>query len=310
MNVVVSGANGLIGGHLVAALCADGHRVLALSRSAAPLRLRALAPGREYAYAPVDIRDEDSLFQAISGFAPEAVFHCAVQRHQGCDITRPEEGEHWTTNVDGAAAAVRASARAGVRYFVHSSAMMVFDIDAPGKQRVNEQAELSPQEPNGLSVAMGELHVAYLAHACGLRHTILRYPGIYGTGKRNGFVARCIDHVLSHPDRPFEVRSNRRADFLWVGDAVRANMLALRRIDDAHGQVFHIGSGGTTSVREMAEAICECAQRSVRLVEATPAVNDRDFGFDIGKARSFLGYEPSSTAHGLKQVLSTWSRWS
>ncbi|MBD3421473.1 MAG: NAD-dependent epimerase/dehydratase family protein [Chitinivibrionales bacterium] len=306
MNIAVTGANGLVGGHLVEALTCANHRVLAISRSSRPAILQKIVKSHGWSYAAIDICDESALRRVLIQHRIEVLIQCAVVRWRGEDALHPRRGVHWKVNVDGAASAARAAAAAGVRAFIHSSAMMVFDLDGNYDRAVTEDDPVAPAEPNGLSVVVAEQMAGYLARRAGMPFTILRYPGIYGPGKTGGFVARCIEHVKQQPDRPLKVRSNRRADFLWVGDAVAANVLVLEALEDAAGHLFHIGSESTVSTRTVAQTVCTCAKRSVELPEDEQPLADRRFGLDCSKATRILGYKPHSLSFGISQTISDW----
>lgn len=308
MRVAVTGGNGLVGAHLVRRLEDLGHEVLALSRSHRPAKLDSIARERTYSYRSADVRDEDTLTSLFAEHDTAWVFHCAVMRWHDTDKLRPEKGEHWQTNVRGTASAMRAAARAGAQAFIHSSAMMVFDLDAHRCWAPREDTPVCPAEPNGLSVVAGEQMVRYLGRLSSLPHVILRYPGLYGPGKTAGFVATCIGHMHRRPSEPFRVRSNRHADFLWVEDVVTANLQAAQNIARVRGRTLHIGSGQTVSVREIAEKIREIMGSSTPLVEDTP-LPPRDFHLDCSLARELLHYSPHDLEYGLRRTIAEWGEF-
>jgi dihydroflavonol-4-reductase len=110
MKALVTGATGFLGSHLVDALVARGHSVVALARD--PARLR---PRDGVTAAKGDVLDGDSLAAAAEGC--EAVFHCA-----GVVSRDPDDGELlWRTHVLGTRNVAKAAEAAGARRLVHAS---------------------------------------------------------------------------------------------------------------------------------------------------------------------------------------------
>ena len=72
--VVVTGASGLLGGNLAAALIGDGHRVVATRRGSTRVEHLADLP---IEWATADLGDVDALTTAFAG--ADAVFHCAAE---------------------------------------------------------------------------------------------------------------------------------------------------------------------------------------------------------------------------------------
>lgn len=306
MKAAVTGANGLVGAHLVRGLVSAGNQVLAFSRSEEPRILTAVAgKGDGYHYKNINILDERRIGDALRSFDVECLFHCAVQRVTA-DTENVDSSAAWSTNVNGTAAVLRAARHSGVRAVVHSSAMMVFDLDARSDWVPEEDTPVCPSEPNGITVTVAEELVRYYRRRYSLPTVILRYPGLYGPGKRGGFITRCIEHMKNNPEKPLHVRSNRRADFLWVGDVVEANLLAARTIETLQDRdLYHIGSGGSWSVREIGEKIREIFGCSTPLTEDTP-LPDRDFRLDCSRARVAFGYRPHTIEYGLRQTVAEW----
>ncbi len=89
-------------------------------------------------------------------------------------------------------------------------------------------------------------------------------------------------------------------DFTWVGDVVRANILAGKSDRVGNGEPINIGSGSETSVKRIAELI------------GGPVVHVPPRGFDerfkragIERARSLLGWEPRvQIEEGIRRLLS------
>src|SRR5918999_3053001 len=110
--IFVTGASGFIGGALAMRLLERGDEVVGLARSD---RAEAIVAGRGAAVARGDLLDEDSLAAGMAGCS--LAYHVAgVNTHCPADPAML-----LRVHVDGAAAAVRAAARAGVPRVVFTS---------------------------------------------------------------------------------------------------------------------------------------------------------------------------------------------
>ena len=123
--VLVTGATGFVGSHMIPALLAADHRVVALVRTPTDgeLVLSRLAPARRPAVETRvgDVTRPDTLGPALAGV--DAVVHLvAIPRdfHGGADLR--------LVNTEGTRAVVAAMTAAGVRRLIHMGAMGVEDV--------------------------------------------------------------------------------------------------------------------------------------------------------------------------------------
>ena len=107
MRIFITGASGFIGGAITKALTENNHEVLALSRSEASDSTIERLGGRILRGNLGEISAED-----LKGY--EVVIHCAAFVGQYID-----PATFWRVNVTGAEQLLEASARAGVKRFIH-----------------------------------------------------------------------------------------------------------------------------------------------------------------------------------------------
>jgi dTDP-4-dehydrorhamnose reductase len=92
MLIVVTGANGMIGGEVIRSAVSRGHRVLAVGRG--PNRLKA----GDYGYTSVDLLDLDKLAATVKTFDPDAIVHAGamtdVDECERCPVRA------WSTNFE------------------------------------------------------------------------------------------------------------------------------------------------------------------------------------------------------------------
>ena len=115
--VLLTGASGFVGGHLLSELLANGHQVRALSRSVKS-DSSIVAAGAEPFRG--ELTDADSLQNAVLGI--DTVFHCAANT----SAWSRDKNIQMDTNVEGTRRLIVASERAGVACFVHTSSVSAY----------------------------------------------------------------------------------------------------------------------------------------------------------------------------------------
>lgn len=250
--VLITGASGFIGGHLVRELRDVG--AVGASRSSAP----ASATAGTISYDP---RDEGSMTRVLEGV--QAVVHAAGRAHilrermNSADSLRAfREGSVDTTRI-----AVRAAVAAGVRRFILLSSVSVYGESGPESQWT-ESTPLTPTTPYGVSRKEAE-EVLRTEAGSGLEIVILRLPMVYGPGMK-GNPLRLFDLIRSGRPIPLGAIRNSRST-LYVGNVV----FAVRRLLDASTRIdapgtFLVADAGTVStpafVREIAQALGQPAR--------------------------------------------------
>ena len=213
LRVLVTGAYGLLGRHVVRALVDEGHTVRAASRD--PAREAAAAETRsaedEIEACHLDVTDTESVTKAVDGV--DAVVHLVgVIRERGA-YTFDAVNRVGTANV------VDAAREAGVRVFVHVSALGVSD---------------SPDFPYLLSKWRGEQAVIN----GGVPYTILRSSTYFGPGDR--FIGTLAALVKAFPIIPVPGNGRTLYQPLHVEDMARCVASALK-LPEPRGQTVDLG---------------------------------------------------------------------
>jgi UDP-glucose 4-epimerase len=285
MRVLVTGAAGFLGSHLVDALVAAGEEVLAFdnlyrgSRANIGLHLRTGA----VRFIDGDIRDYGGILEAATDV--EVVYHLAAQSNVLGALTDTDYS--FTTNVAGTYNVLKAAAHAGVRRLVSASSREVYG--EPGSIPVPESAPLSAKNPYGASKIAGEAYCRVWQHATGLECQILRFANIYGPRDHDRVIPIWIERA--NTDEPLELYGGEQLiDFLWVGKAVEA-LLAAAECDPA-GPI-NVGSGIGIDLPYLAHRILEQTS-SASKVQVLPAraIEVVRFVADVEKMQRVLGVTP------------------
>jgi dihydroflavonol-4-reductase len=250
--ILVTGATGFIGGHLLEALSAAGERVRCLVRRKTDLPA-------EPAFG--DLARNEGLADALRGV--RAVIHLAGVTK----ALRPEE--YYTGNV--AATRHLLQAACGVERFVHVSSLAAIGPGSHGRP-VTEDDEPHPLTHYGRSKRMAEESVR--ASALADRAVILRPPVVYGPRDTDVF------QMLKSVSRGWTVQiagGERRFSAIYVKDLAQALLLALRRAP-ANAAAYFVAHPDPVTWTRLGDTAAAIMGRRVRAVTVPRAVA-RGIGF-------------------------------
>ena len=254
---LVTGGAGFIGAHLVARLVERGDEVIVLDnmKRGRKEKLADHVLSGRVRLVEGDIRRFDALTAAVRGC--DVVFHLAAQSNVMGAVTDPDYS--ITTNVLGTFNVLRSAAEARVPRVVFTSSREVY-----GDSRslpVSEEEPLLAKNAYGASKVAGEAYCRTFAATHGLQVDVVRLANVYGPGDSDRVIPLWL--TAAQEGRELVVFGGEQViDFLWVGTAVDALLLAGDR--GLAGPV-NIGSGVGTEILTLAE-------RVLRVTRATTGI--------------------------------------
>ncbi len=285
MKVAVVGGAGFIGSNLVDALIERGDDVVVVDNFSTGFRSNVHPEAR---VAELDVAvDSEGLVSALHD--REAVFHTAALARVPRSIEDPV-GTH-EANVTGTLRVLKAAVDAGVRRIVYSSSSSVY-----GDQPIlplTEDMPPNPLNPYACQKLMGEIYARNFARVYGLETVCLRYFNVYGPRQVTEGAYRLVIGIFLDQRKRGELLTvhgdgEQTRDFTWVGDVVRANMLAATASGIGQGEAINVGAGNEVSINRIAALI------------GGPTVHTPPRGFDerfkrasVVKAKQLLGWEPT-----------------
>jgi nucleoside-diphosphate-sugar epimerase len=286
VKVIVTGGLGFIGGHLVETLLALGKDVTVVDNACTATE-SALRPGA--ALVDADITSPEQVTKALVG--ADMVFHLAGNSSGTRSVLDPRFD--FETNVVGTFNVLEASLRAGARRLLYVSSASVYGV--PQRFPMAEDHPTQPFVPYGASKLGGELASLAMFHATGLPVVAARPFCVYGAGENPDValveVARYLRWHLN--GRPIEVVGDpdrKTRDLVHVSDVVSALILIADRAPA--GEVYNVGSGEETSMRELTSIIGDVTGRPAAVTELLEVTQDTyRLVADIAKLRG-LGYSP------------------
>src|SRR3989442_5627874 len=250
--VVVTGGAGNVGSHLVdAALAAGAREVVALDalvRGVPENLADALGTGRAR-LVEVDIRDREAVRANVAG--ADVVFHQAALRWTRC---QEDPRECQRVMVDGTFNVLEAAADAKVARVVLASSAVVYG--EPIRLPIDEDHPLNGTTVYGAAKAANEQMARAFAHLSDLPTTALRYFNVYGArqdirSKHLEVMIRWLDLIDERRPVVLFGDGSSSADFVYVDDVVRANMLAAE--SSATNAIVNVCTGVETRMITLAE---------------------------------------------------------
>ena len=225
--ILITGATGFLGHHLVPYLVGLGYSLRAVVRPSSDTRFLQ-KHGVELAYAE-DITKVDAIAQACVGCAQ--VIHAAgLFRFWG------EPDEFWQTNVEGTTAVLQAVKNLPIQRFIYISTIAVVG-KPPTNRPIDETTRCNPLEPYQQSKLEAENRVLAAHAEDGLPAIVLRPGAFYGPWGRYAFNRLFFEEPLK--GWRIKVDNGRHITFpVFVPDVVQGVELALR--NGRFGEIYNI----------------------------------------------------------------------
>ena len=261
--VVVTGAAGFIGGHLVDAILDAGGDVVMIDLIGGATLARHAGKSRVQMITG-DLRDFawPSLFASAP---PHVIFHLAGTSNVQASIRSPvpDFGANLLTTLHLLECARRADYGGSIIYL--SSAAV---YGRPVRLPIGESDPTRPISPYGVAKLGAERYLAVYCEHYGLRGASLRAFSVYGPRQRNLVVYELMSRILETPQRVTIAGDGQQVrDFIFVADVVGA-LMRVAQSAPLRGEVFNLASGKGRTIVSIAEMLAQAAEAKVTLVRS------------------------------------------
>jgi len=310
MTVLVTGASGFIGRHVVAELL----------RKSIKVRVACRQGGKRKFPVDVDVRYLSGPGTAAIDWSDavadcDVVIHLAARTHVSRDRDRDPSRAFRLANVDFARGCGEAASRAGVRRFIFISSVGVHG-GTSGEQPVNVGSPIKPHTEYASSKAEAERVLTNLVFGSSTKLTVIRPPLVYGLGASGNFgmLVRALECGIP---LPFGLLTSNRRSFVAVENLASLIVTCVNH-PAAVNQTFLVSDGEDLSTVELLRRLGTAMSRSVRLFPVPVgwlALGSRLLGkddmfqslcgslqVDVSKTRTLLSWQPIvSVDEGLRR---------
>lgn len=307
--LLVTGAAGFIGSHLVDELLARDCRVLAVDNfndyySPALKRenVRVHLNNPAYKLLEGDIRDLQFLQACFAGRKIDAVVHLAARA--GVRPSLEEPVLYQEVNIAGTQNIFECCRSFNVRKCVFASSSSVYGLNAKVPFSESDPA-VNPISPYAATKAAGELLAHVYAHLYDLQILCLRFFTVYGPRQRPDLAIHKFTRLISDgKEIPVFGDGTSQRDYTYIDDIIAGIMGALE-YDRTRYEVINLGNSATVSLNKLIavlEATLGKPAKITRLPEQ-PGDVPRTYA-DISKARELLSFTPSTPIEaGIKRFV-------
>lgn len=276
-DVLVTGANGFIGSHLVKHLTSLGHLVFETTRKDGDI-------GKADTWNAFP-RADVVIHLAARSFVPDSWND--ISGFMKCNLAGTLEALNYC--------------KSNNAHLIYLSSYLYGN---PATLPIVEDATVSVNNPYALTKKLAEDTCRFYSESFGTKVTILRPFNVYGTGQSEQFL---IPYLISQIKTKTEIHVKDlepRRDYLYVDDLVRAIGLSIpyQQVFD----VFNIGAGLSYSVQDLITIIQKHSGKDLPVFsDAERRKNEiMDTVADISKAKEKLGWHPVwDMSDGIKALL-------
>ena len=300
---IVTGGAGFIGSHLVEKLLTEHCEVIVLDDFSTGFR-EFLPDNDKLTILKLDISDWGALSKQFA-YCKDAdgIFHLAARARIQPSIYAPYRTHE--INTTGTLNILELARLCNIRSLVYSASSSSYGAN-PSCPCV-ETAQADCQTPYAVTKYVGELYVKTWARLYGFKAVSLKYFNVYGRrSPLQGSYAPVIGRFFKQAilDQPLTIIGNgeQKRDFTHVGDVVKANILAMGKLNnslnDINAMTFNIGTGKNYSINEIADLVEKVLTKAIRKKKVTRTNLPERIGetketlADNNLAKNILGWIP------------------
>lgn len=287
MKILITGGAGFIASNIADRYLELGHEVVIVDNLITGQRKNIPAAAKFY---QMDVCDE-KIKNVFEAERPDIVNHHAAQ----LDVRKSVADPVYDANVNilGSLNLLQNCAKFKVKKFIFASTGGAIY----GEQDyfpADESHPTRPISPYGITKLTTEKYLHFYSLSYGLQYTVLRYANVYGPRQNPhgeaGVVAIFCKKMLRKEQPMINGEGTQTRDYVFVGDVVKANELALTRGD---AKIYNIGTGIETDVNELFRRIAGMMEHPVKEIHGPgqPGEQMRSV-LDASYIEKELGWKP------------------
>jgi UDP-glucuronate 4-epimerase len=312
MTVLVSGAAGFVGAHLVKSLAEKGETVVGLdnfndyySPELKRMRIASLIPN-SVEIVELNLTDREKLSNLIAKLKPTTVYHLAAQA--GVRLGIENTDQYVQSNLVGFSNVLQSSIENKASNFVYASSSSVYG-NSFSTPYTESDRNLSPISFYGASKLSNELLASALVRGSRTNARGLRFFTVYGPWGRPDMAYFRIAEALKNGSQ-FKLFGSGEVirDFTYIDDIIYSTLLLAEELDSrkesGFSDVVNIGGGKPSSMKQLITAFEIVSQSKLQIKQLAHVEKDVNQTIaSLNLQSQLIGFTPKvSLEEGVKQV--------
>ena len=293
MKYIVTGGAGFVGSHLVKLLVEKGHEVIVIDNLHTGKKENLESVIEQITFKKIDIRNYEELEGVMKNI--DGVFHQAALTVVQDSFENPQE--YHEVNVDGTENIFKLAQKNNFKV-VYASSSSVYGHQE--KVPIIENAIRNPINPYG-QTKLDDEYLVEKYSKLGVKIIGLRYFNIFGEGQTleyAGVITKFLDKIKRSQAPIIFGDGSQIRDFIYVGDIVMANFLAMK--SEVNNLLVNIGTGQPLTILELAEIFIKISNLKLK-----PIFKNALDG-DIKKSQANIELATCSFNWKPKKMLNEW----
>jgi UDP-glucose 4-epimerase len=288
--VLVTGASGFIGSHLVNRLAQDQAIVAAVARSTGKLQL--IDQQGSFLFYPCDLTVGTEIEEVVRRFAPQFIFHLASASDAPESVA---QSMRCVNSVVATLNLLEAARLHGVDLLIYGDSIKVYgDSCVPYR----EAMPMKPASSYAISKAAGWELCNLYRRVHGVPTVSVRPTTMHGPRQSYNLVNFVVDCVIQKRSELILQGGAQTRDLLFIDDAIEALLLICEAGAKLSGRVINIGGSQERSVAELARLMLDIMGSDMPIVLAPAAMRPTEMRrsfCDNAEATEILGWYPRFT---------------
>jgi len=290
---LVTGGAGFIGSHTVDALIKKGANVTIIDNLVTGRKENLNPKAKFYKMNIADPKIEE-IFKKER---PEIIYHFAF------NVLVPKSVEDPLVDMDsisGSLNILKNARKYGVKKIIFSSSGFIYGNNP--NLPVKETESFEPVSPYAIAKYAVENYLRFFNKLIGLPYLIFRYAAVYGPGQVTGAMSDYIRKLAAGKQAEIWGDGMKTRDYVYIDDAVRANLLALEVPSNYPDPVFNIGTSIETTLNEIYWEIAKILKKDPRPIYLPDRAGEQvRYSLDYSKIKKAFGWQPKyNLEKGLK----------
>lgn len=294
--ILITGADGFIGSHLIDALISRGAIVSGYVRGSSHMQLRNLDRERPIPLITGDIGSTDAV-RLIRKNNPEVIFHLAADAYVPNSFDHPIEV--MESNLKGTLNVLHAAMDSDVKRIVVTSSSEIYGSH---DEAINEETSMYPSSPYAASKVAADRYAYAYYNTYGLPVSIIRPFNVFGSRHTYDCPQLFINQAIQNLPLTINGNGKQSRDLTYISDMIEA-FLIMGSHKSAVGEAINFGSGKDVSILDLAKLIIKLSKSKSQIIHGPPRTSEvQRLLCNYSKANRLFGWRPKiSLAEGLKK---------